>query len=315
MTVFDRTAPAAPLWTETLVSSGRGNVGTGMFDRVFFVDVFGGFQGLTRVRNLVPAAATSGLSHVISTGHEVALEEDRSPMLLLPQSGRIFCAMGGCDLKARPGQALFLPRGRRRTVTLPEGAAPFRAVVLRVAEPEPDSPLAVGAALTLADLPDLATASTLVADLVQSGAVALDTVTARLQAAETLLAGALSGLQQLQDGPPRMPVGSNSALQRAEALLREHAAEHITIRDIADRAGLSMRQMQHLFATHHGLSPHAWLTRLRLEAAHLRLKGALPAPSVTDTALSAGLTHLGRFPAQYRARFGTLPSVGRTALP
>jgi AraC-like DNA-binding protein len=315
MTVLDRSPPIPPLWTETLVSGGRGNVGTGLFERVFFVDVFGGSRGLTRVRNLATAAASSGLSHVISTGHEVALEEDRSPMLLLPQSGRIFCAMGGRDLEARPGQALFLPRGRRRTVTLPEGDRLFRAVVLRVAEPEPGSPLAGGVTLTLADLPDLAAAGTLVAGLVQPGAVAPEELASNLRAAETLLAGALSGVQHLRDGPPRLPAGSDSALQRAEALLRELSAEEISIREVADRAGLGMRQMQHLFATRHGLSPHAWLTRLRLEQAHLRLKGARPAPSVTDAALSAGLTHLGRFPAQYRARFGTLPSVGRTALP
>lgn len=314
MTLLDPRLPASPLWSETRVSPGRGNVRTGMFDRVFFVDVFDGPRGLTRVRNLTLAAGTSGLSQVISTGHEVALEEDRSAMLLLPQTGRIFCAMGARDLEARPGQAMLLPRGRRRTVTMRDGDRLFRAVVLRVAEPGRGSPLAKGATLNLADLPDLSAAAALVAGLVRPGADPAAGIAARLQAVETLVAGALAGLSPGLDVPPRLPA-ADRALRRAEALLREQAAEDLAIRDVADRAGVSMRQLQHLFASAHGLSPLAWLTRLRLEQAHLTLKGAIPAPSVTEAALSAGFGHLGRFPARYRARFGTLPSVGRGTLP
>jgi AraC-like DNA-binding protein len=322
MSLPDPLLSAQPLWLETRVASGRGNVGTGMFDRVFFVDVFDGPQGLARVRSLTLAARTSGLSQVISTGHEVALEEDRSAMLILPQSGRLFCAVGTRDLVARPGQAMLVPRGRRRTVTLRDGNRLFRALVLRVADPAQTGALANGATLTLADLPDLAAATALIFGLTQPGA-GWGTgrgaergagLAARLRAAEALLAAALAGLESGPEAPPRLPA-ADRARHRAEALLREQAAEDIAIRDVADRVGVSMRQLQHLFSTAHGLSPLAWLTRLRLEQAHLQLKGTRPAPSVTEAALSAGFTHLGRFPAQYRARFGTLPSVGRGTLP
>lgn len=314
MTLLVPTPSATPLWSETRVAAGRGNVGTGMFDRVFFVDVFDGPQGRARVRNLVLETGASGLTEVISTGHEVALEEDRSAMLLLPQSGRIFCAMGARDLVARPGQAMLVPRGRRRTVTMRDGNRLFRAIVLRVAEPARGAALANGATLNLADHPDLSAAAALILDLVMPGAGPAGGLAVQLQAAEALMDGALARIGTGPDAPPRLPA-TDRALRRAEALLREHASEDLAIREVADRAGLSMRQLQHLFASAHGLSPHAWLTRLRLEQAHLRLKGAVPAPSVTDAALSAGFGHLGRFPAQYRARFGTLPSVERGALP
>lgn len=301
-----------PVWTETRVSPGRGNVGTGLFDRVFFVDVFDGAQGQVRVRSLSVGPGRPGLSMVISTGHEVALEDDGAPMLLLPQSGRIFCAMGSRDLMARPGQALILPRGRRRTVTRRDGDRLFRAFVLRLPDRATAAPLAGGAMLDLAHLPDLAAAAAVIGRLADADP-ALPLPEA-LRAVETLVSGALEGLCGSLAAPARA-AGGDPALRRAEALMAAHFADDISIRDIADRAGLGMRQMQHLFASRHGLSPHAWLTRLRLEQAHLRLKGAQPAPSVTDAALSAGLMHLGRFPAQYRARFGTLPSVGRTTLP
>ena len=51
---------------------------------------------------------------------------------------------------------------------------------------------------------------------------------------------------------------------------------------------------------------------LRLEHAHLLLKGTNPAPTVTDIALLSGFNHLGRFPRSYRNRFGDLPSRVRS---
>ncbi len=313
MILPDRTPAVHPLWFETRVQPGRGNVGTGLFDRVFFVDVFDGSQGIVRVLNLTLASATSRLSEVVSTGHEVALEDDLSPMLLLPRAGRIFCAAGTRDLVARPGQVMVVPRGRRRTVTMPDGDRPFHAFVLRLREPGAGSPLANGATLELSDLPDLSAAVGLMTGLAHPDEAPRAVLAARLQAVETLVAGTLEGLTLAQDAPTRLS-RTDRARRRAEALLREHHAEDIAIRDVADRVGLSMRQLQHLFARDHGLSPLAWLTRLRLEQAHLRLKGAVPAPPVTDAALSAGFSHLGRFPAQYRRRFGTLPSAERRAL-
>lgn len=312
VSVIARNVAAAPVWTEARITAGRGNVGSGLFDRVFFVDVFDGAQGLVTVRNLPAACGRPWLSQVISTGHEVALEDDRSPMILLPQTGSIFCAMGALDLTARPGQALVLPRGRRRTVTQRDGDRLFRALALRLPDGAAAPPLAAGAKLDLDELPDLATAAIMVARLSEESPC--PDLTVASGAVETLVEGAFAQLRAGLAAPARLPA-TDRALRRAEAVMEEHLGDDITIRDIADRAGLGMRQMQHLFASRHGLSPHAWLTRLRLEQAHRQLKGAHPAPSVTDAALSAGLTHLGRFPAQYRARFGVLPSVGRAALP
>jgi AraC-like DNA-binding protein len=296
------------------VRPGRGDVGSGLFERVFFVDVFDGPQGLARVRTLTLAAPTSRLSQVISTGHEVALEDDRSPMLLLPQAGSIFCALGPRDMIARPGQALVVPRGRRRTVTRRDGERMFAALVLRLPDPALGSVLSNGATLNLRDLPDLSLAAGLLAGLTRPGPEPVEILAERLHGAERLVAGALAGLMVAEGGRPRAP-GADRALRRAEALMRDRFGEDLAIGEVADLAGLSVRQLQHLFACTHGLSPHAWLTRLRLEEAHLRLKGAAPAPTVTQAALSAGLTHLGRFPALYRRRFGSLPSAGRAALP
>jgi AraC-like DNA-binding protein len=314
MTAADRDVPGpGPFWSESRMTSGRGDVGTGLFQRVHFVDVFDAPLGRAVVRTLRLPTGPAPVSEVVSTGHEVALEEERTATLLLPLSGRIFCALNARDLEARPGQAMLLPRGRRRTVTLRDGKPMFRALVLRLAALDADARIVNGAVLEAGRFPDLAAASAVLTGLLPGSAAAAELAAAQVRAAETLIEGLFADLPAAP--PERMrSAAADRALRRAEDLLQARADEDVAIREIAAAAGLSMRQMQHLFAQAHGLSPHGWLTRLRLERARLRLKGGRPAPSVTDVALSAGFGHLGRFPSVYRARFGTLPSQDRAAL-
>jgi AraC-like DNA-binding protein len=211
----------------------------------------------------------------------------------------------------RPGGALFLPPGRRRTRTYRDGDGLFRAAVLSL----PDSgrhPLPGRAQVfTLAAMPDLAAAARILATLCAPDP---DPAGARqaVLAAWTLVEGAFSVLAP--DRKAASPsLAPDHALRRAETLLHDRFTDEITIAGIAREAGISLRQLQDLFRRTHGLSPHAYLTRLRLEQAHLHLKGALPAPSVTEAALLAGFSHLGRFPRTYRDRFGLLPSDARGA--
>lgn len=294
-----------PDWIETRLTPGRGNVGSGIFRQVHFIDLLDREGGWAAVRRLDGRSAT--VSQVVSTGHEVALEEDRATTVLYPLSGRLFCATQRRDLVARPGQALILPPGRRRTVAEPGPHGPFQALVL--VWPGADAP-AAPLVRDLARDADLAAGRQLLGRLALGGP-GLPNADMLLGAAQALVAGALSGPAFGDDAPVR--AAPPSALRRAEAILAERFAEEVTIAGVAEAAGISLRQLQDLFRRHHGLSPHAYLTRLRLEQAHAHLKGAVPAPSVTEAALLAGFAHLGRFPGTYRARFGRLPSDTRGA--
>lgn len=97
-------------------------------------------------------------------------------------------------------------------------------------------------------------------------------------------------------------------LRRAEEFIRVHAAEPITLIDIARAAGVAPRTLQLAYRETFGLSPMRALTRERMRRARFELVAAEGAKSVTETALEWGFTHLGRFAADYRREFGELPS-------
>jgi AraC-like DNA-binding protein len=303
-----------PTWRDQPLQSERGHGGYDIFQRVHYFDIMDRLQGHASVRILQESSGPSGLSFVQSTGHEIGLEEGRALTLLLPLSGLVYSAIGPNDLVARPGQVMVLPRGKRRTVTAQDGAAIFRAIVLVL----PDIPdlhfLRNGHVAERWAQPDLLA----MARLLQTNCAAspLDGVIAAnsLRSAKTLLAGAISAIGAEADAAPRLPA-SHLGLRRAENILRDRYTEEISISEVADSSGISLRQLQDLFRRNFGLSPHAYLTRLRLEEAHRKLKGSQPALSVTEAALVSGFDHLGRFPQTYRSRFGMLPSRTRAVLP
>lgn len=118
---------------------------------------------------------------------------------------------------------------------------------------------------------------------------------------------------------PHWPVGEHSPqtkasarLERAETFLLEHATEPITVADIADAAGLSIRGVQGAFARHHGTTPLAYLRRIRLLLVREQLQAGT-SESVNDIARRTGFAHLGRFAGAYRAEFGELPRQTRIA--
>jgi len=72
---------------------------------------------------------------------------------------------------------------------------------------------------------------------------------------------------------------------------------------------VSPRSLLAAFTTVTGMGPHAYFMRQRLSAARHLLASARPRrETVTEAALSAGFTELGRFAGRYRAFFGENPS-------
>jgi AraC-like DNA-binding protein len=99
-------------------------------------------------------------------------------------------------------------------------------------------------------------------------------------------------------------------VRRAMELIEDHAHEPLTVEDIAEAVGTSVRALQAGFSRHTGASPMTYLRGVRLEAVHRALRDADPSNgvTVTDVALANGFTHLGRFAQAYRERFGLAPS-------
>jgi AraC-like DNA-binding protein len=99
-------------------------------------------------------------------------------------------------------------------------------------------------------------------------------------------------------------------LRRALAFINEHAADPITLNEIAGAARLSPRGLQTAFRRHLDTTPLAYLRSIRMERAHRDLQSADPGDDISVAALAArwGFTHLGRFAIDYRRRFGCYPS-------
>lgn len=97
-------------------------------------------------------------------------------------------------------------------------------------------------------------------------------------------------------------------VKRAIEFMRANLSVAVTMQQLAAACGVSARTLQQSFRQFKMTTPMAYLQHLRLEAVHRELLQADPGQNVADIALKWGFVHLGRFAADYRARFGELPS-------
>ena len=95
-------------------------------------------------------------------------------------------------------------------------------------------------------------------------------------------------------------------LQRAEEFMRSRLETALSLEEVADAAGVSRRTLALLFRRYRDLSPMEVLRNMRLDAAHAQL-ARHDGASVTQIAFNCGFSHLSRFAACYRERFGQLP--------
>ena len=98
-------------------------------------------------------------------------------------------------------------------------------------------------------------------------------------------------------------------IQRVFDLVMTAPQEHFNVLQLANAAGVSVRQLQHSFTSFTGVSPSQWQRLRRLNFARrdlLRMSAA--ETTVAEIAMRWSFWHLGRFSETYRALFGELPS-------
>ncbi|WP_405162085.1 AraC family transcriptional regulator [Nocardia sp. NBC_01499] len=118
-----------------------------------------------------------------------------------------------------------------------------------------------------------------------------------------LLAQPHSHTGELLDGPqPGYPRSVRSALAFIEANL----TEQLSLRAIAAAADCSPRTLTAAFRDRTGVTPMSYIRNLRLERIRADILGSTD--QVGTIAYRWGVAHLGRFSADYRDRFGELPS-------
>jgi transcriptional regulator GlxA family with amidase domain len=107
-----------------------------------------------------------------------------------------------------------------------------------------------------------------------------------------------------------VPAPAPRVVRRAEQLIVDHAREALTVADVAEAVGLSVRALQEGFARHLGTTPTARLREARLVGVRAELLGADPARTTVSAVASAwGFGHLGRFAVDYRRRWDESPSA------
>lgn len=124
------------------------------------------------------------------------------------------------------------------------------------------------------------------------------------------VARALFALHRFRAEP--LPAGygerRNARIRAAVDFLHEHAADPLTVTDIARAADLSVRGLQESFQRTLDRAPMAYLREVRLRRVHADLVQADPGSvAVGDVARRWGFTHIGRFSGEYLQRFGEYP--------
>jgi len=96
-------------------------------------------------------------------------------------------------------------------------------------------------------------------------------------------------------------------IKRAQDYLEAHAHESITVEFLASLCGVSVRSLYTGFRDFVGVTPMQYLRNLRLDRIRTELLTS-EAKSVTSVAMRWGFSHMGRFSAEYKRRFGESPS-------
>jgi AraC-like DNA-binding protein len=133
--------------------------------------------------------------------------------------------------------------------------------------------------------------------------------------ARPLAQAVIAGLLHTVDHPYREQLAAGAsvpppaAIRQAVDLLEAEPQTPFTAVEVARAVGLSVRSLQEGFARYIGTPPMAYLRQVRLRRAHADLVVADPVRcGVAEVAGRWGFTHLGRFAAAYRQRYGVSPS-------
>lgn len=116
----------------------------------------------------------------------------------------------------------------------------------------------------------------------------------------------LTQQRHLNDQGGRPSVQRGNPLAAAEKYARDRLSAPVSMEDLARSAGVSARTLHAHWKHQYGTTPMDWLRNLRLDTAREQLQSS-PHTPITDVALSCGFSHLGRFAAYYKDRFGELP--------
>jgi AraC-like DNA-binding protein len=112
--------------------------------------------------------------------------------------------------------------------------------------------------------------------------------------------------------PADAPPGSVGRVTRAVRAIERAPSARLTLRGLADEAGLSPYHFLRTFERLTGVTPHQYVRRSRLREAAMRL--AIGSAKVIDIAFDCGFGDVSTFNRAFRAEFGVSPRIYRERL-
>jgi len=126
---------------------------------------------------------------------------------------------------------------------------------------------------------------------------------------EMLLAALDTTMPPLHTRNHQLLQARNSIVRLAEEYALAHIDDRLYVTDLCRAVGVSERTLQYAFQEVLGMSPLAYLTRLRLHRVRKALRmGTYGSTTVSAEALRWGFWHFGDFSRAYKDCFGELPS-------
>jgi len=97
------------------------------------------------------------------------------------------------------------------------------------------------------------------------------------------------------------------ALKKASTYIKENLYDHITISDLCRESGVSERTLEYAFRETYQVSPKEYVKSLKLNKVRSDLIKGVDGMISSITA-KFGFWHMGQFAADFKKRFGALPS-------
>ncbi len=283
--------------------------------------------GKASVRNNLFVRRDISLAHIISTGHQVRVEETDQLTYLKVHQGQAEIAIGDKVVIARAGQGVLLGPGPRKTKVEKHKAASYEATALLLPKSLlSDLDLDLDGRVLGKLLDQISGEFTPVSDATEQldgcmwyttrhllGGTSAPLSVPVAKSAEELLVNLFSEtiLEILRHGQPVTFSGNLKKVREAEEFMRANLHQGLQLADLSKAVGVSARSLQIAFQDSRGISPTTSLQRIRLEEIHRRLADKANDKSVTEIAYECGWTHLGRLSAAFKQRFGQSPSVIR----
>jgi AraC-like DNA-binding protein len=122
-----------------------------------------------------------------------------------------------------------------------------------------------------------------------------------------LLVGTFGQLaRRYGDGSAPVPIAPRDRvlLDPVIEVMRDRYAGHVTLADLAAVAGLTQFQLIGLFRNGVGMTPHAYLTQIRLASARAALRRAVP---IAEAAIHAGFYDQAALTRSFKRCYGITP--------